>query len=635
MAMGFYDARGDNVHFKILIPSFAAGAIIGKGGETIAQIQKDTGARIKMSKASDFYPGTQERVCLITGTVEGITQVHSFIMEKIMEKPDPSAAPPPPLPPGTSSSKEGLPYDRHKQVKVLVPNTTAGMIIGKGGNFIKTIKDDAGVYIQISQKSKDLSLQERCITIAGEIDQTRMAVSMIIEKIVEDPQSSSCPNISYADATGPIPSANPTGSPYATLPASRNPSAAGIPDNAAAAAALFANNNNPTLGSLMGLVQGNQTALAATGGFGNNVMGNLAANLAGHMMSSFASGNNNSPLMESLKAALRGSGYSEQATVDIANAMSTLAHYGLLGQNLGFGGPAPPAGTTPTSPPSNTMQNPLAAAAAGYGPPANVQASPGGSAGSGTGGGGGGGSLVNSPQGGGVGGGAGGGGGGGSGGFNSPTNAGGSILGNPTPSTPTSASNVGTTLFGGTGLGAADSFGQQNSSLFSAGKSGNADPRYGGPTSNEGMMDQTNGNAAAAAAQLSASFNNNSFGLGPTILGDKDGKDGAKLDVEVAENLVGAILGPGGKGIVEIQQYTGANVQISKKGSYAPGTRNRVVTISGNPACVNAAQYLIQQRVQQEQQKRERGQGAQQQQQQPQQQPQQPQQQQPQQPQPR
>jgi len=620
MAMGFYDARGDNVHFKILIPSFAAGAIIGKGGETIAQIQKDTGARIKMSKASDFYPGTQERVCLITGTVEGITQVHNFIMEKIMEKPDPSAAPPPPLPPGTSSSsasKEGLPYDRHKQVKVLVPNTTAGMIIGKGGNFIKTIKDDAGVYIQISQKSKDLSLQERCITIAGEVDQTRMAVSMIIEKIVEDPQSSSCPNISYADATGPIPSANPTGSPYATLPASRNPSAAGITDNAAAAALFANNNNNPTLGSLMGLVQGNQAALAAPGGFGNNVMGNLAANLAGHMMSSFASGNNNSPLMESLKAALRGSGYSEQATVDIANAMSTLAHYGLLGQGFGLGGPAPPppTGATPTSPPSSAMQNPLAAAA-GYGPPANVQASPGGSAGSGMGGG----SLVNSPQSGGAGsaGGAGGG-GGGSGGFNSPTNASGSILGQPTPSTPTSSSNVGTTLFGGTGLGAADSFGQQNSSLFSGGKGGNADPRYGGAAPNEGMMDSsTNGNAAAAAAAaaLSASFNNNSFGLGPTLLADKDGKDGAKLDVEVAENLVGAILGPGGKGIVEIQQYTGANVQISKKGSYAPGTRNRVVTISGNPACVNAAQYLIQQRVQQEQQKRERGQGAQPQQQQ-------------------
>lgn len=48
---------GDNVHLKILVPSIAAGAIIGKGGETIAQVQKEAGARVKMSKANDFYPG--------------------------------------------------------------------------------------------------------------------------------------------------------------------------------------------------------------------------------------------------------------------------------------------------------------------------------------------------------------------------------------------------------------------------------------------------------------------------------------------------------------------------------------------------------------------------------------------------
>lgn len=44
-------------HFKLLVPSVAAGAIIGKGGETIAQLQKETGARVKMSKSHDFYPG--------------------------------------------------------------------------------------------------------------------------------------------------------------------------------------------------------------------------------------------------------------------------------------------------------------------------------------------------------------------------------------------------------------------------------------------------------------------------------------------------------------------------------------------------------------------------------------------------
>ena len=45
------------VHLKVLIPSVAAGAIIGKGGETIADVQKQTGGKIKMSKSNDFYPG--------------------------------------------------------------------------------------------------------------------------------------------------------------------------------------------------------------------------------------------------------------------------------------------------------------------------------------------------------------------------------------------------------------------------------------------------------------------------------------------------------------------------------------------------------------------------------------------------
>ena len=53
------------------------------------------------------------------------------------------------------------------QVKILVPNSTAGMIIGKGGNFIKQMKEESGSYIQISQKAKDQTLQERCITVIG------------------------------------------------------------------------------------------------------------------------------------------------------------------------------------------------------------------------------------------------------------------------------------------------------------------------------------------------------------------------------------------------------------------------------------------------------------------------------------
>ena len=53
-------------------------------------------------------------------------------------------------------------------MKLLVPNSTAGMIIGKAGNFIRQIKEESGAYVQISQKSKEMSLPERCVTIAGE-----------------------------------------------------------------------------------------------------------------------------------------------------------------------------------------------------------------------------------------------------------------------------------------------------------------------------------------------------------------------------------------------------------------------------------------------------------------------------------
>lgn len=52
---------------KVLIPSYAAGSIIGKGGQTIVQLQKETGATIKLSKSKDFYPGrcNGEKIFLI------------------------------------------------------------------------------------------------------------------------------------------------------------------------------------------------------------------------------------------------------------------------------------------------------------------------------------------------------------------------------------------------------------------------------------------------------------------------------------------------------------------------------------------------------------------------------------------
>ncbi|TPP59893.1 RNA-binding protein Nova-1 [Fasciola gigantica] len=132
------------------------------------------------------------------------------------------------------------------------------MVIGKGGSYIQEIKDKTGAYSANFNKSHENQLFERCIIIAisstletalsGDLDQTRAAVQLILAVIAADPQSASCPNLSYHDVRGPVASVYPTGSPYATpmIPCPATPSwmAAGgspvDPTTASAAAAMMA-----------------------------------------------------------------------------------------------------------------------------------------------------------------------------------------------------------------------------------------------------------------------------------------------------------------------------------------------------------------------------------------------------------
>ncbi|XP_060536497.1 RNA-binding protein Pasilla isoform X2 [Cylas formicarius] len=490
-------ASGDGTyHFKLLVPSVAAGAIIGKGGETIAQLQKDTGARVKMSKSHDFYPGTTERVCLITGNVEAIMKVLEFIMDKIREKPDLTK-------PVIEAGDSKLTQERDKQVKILVPNSTAGMIIGKAGNYIKQIKESSGSYVQISQKAKDVSLQERCITVIGEKDQNKQACLMILSKVVEDPQSGTCLNVSYADVSGPVANYNPTGSPFAQQT---------TPGGAFSASTASLNS---TLSAAAAVQQG--LVLNGAGPPGLSLSLNLGTPGQGI-------GGVTTQLLDHIKLHLRTSGLTDPHIAEICAALAVLAKYGILGVGLGLGNAH--AGALPVSSYLSVMEQASAATAntGVFGAIGQV-------------------SL-------------------------------GECLGANSPTPRTSLE------------------------------------RY------ESAFDPFRHQASAATAPIS--LNNNSFGLGtnsqvavlsksPTpaeLNGHKESKN-----VEIPEVIVGAILGPGGRSLVEIQQISGANIQISKKGIFAPGTRNRIVTITGNQHSINTAQYLIEQRISEEELKRARNNG--------------------------
>uniref|UniRef100_F6XZJ1 NOVA alternative splicing regulator 2 n=1 Tax=Equus caballus TaxID=9796 RepID=F6XZJ1_HORSE len=411
---------------KVLIPSYAAGSIIGKGGQTIVQLQKETGATIKLSKSKDFYPG-EPRVSSLVGFCT-------------VSQPSPFSA------------------------KLIVPNSTAGLIIGKGGATVKAVMEQSGAWVQLSQKPEGINLQERVVTVSGEPEQVHKAVSAIVQKVQEDPQSSSCLNISYANVAGPVANSNPTGSPYAS-PADVLPAAAAA--SAAAASGLLG-----------------PAGLAGVGAF---------------------------------PAALPA--FSGTDLLAISTALNTLASYGYNTNSLGLGLNSAAASGVLAAVAAGA--NPAAAAAA------NLLASYAGEAGAGP--------------------------------------AGGAA---PPPPPPPGA-------LGSFALAAAAN------GYLGAGAGGGAGGG-GGPLV-----------AAAAAAGAAGGF----------LTAEKLAAESAKELVEIAvpENLVGAILGKGGKTLVEYQELTGARIQISKKGEFLPGTRNRRVTITGSPAATQAAQYLISQRVTYEQ----------------------------------
>jgi RNA-binding protein Nova len=69
----------------MLISDNIAGAIIGKSGSAINQLQEESGARIKVSQNNDFYPNSRDRTLLILGTVENVLFAQELIWQKIAQ----------------------------------------------------------------------------------------------------------------------------------------------------------------------------------------------------------------------------------------------------------------------------------------------------------------------------------------------------------------------------------------------------------------------------------------------------------------------------------------------------------------------------------------------------------------------
>jgi hypothetical protein len=156
------------VSLKLLLSNAASGLIIGRSGSTISDLQAKSLTRIKLSQTGDYFPGTTDRVCLIQGSLQNASLGVEMVLAKLHELQSLQHLSPSPLMANASASLSDERACTSFNVRLLIPSTCCGMIIGHGGSNIKTLKEKSEVtHIQLSPKEYEGTIGERTMTITG------------------------------------------------------------------------------------------------------------------------------------------------------------------------------------------------------------------------------------------------------------------------------------------------------------------------------------------------------------------------------------------------------------------------------------------------------------------------------------
>ncbi|XP_055010179.1 poly(rC)-binding protein 3 [Boleophthalmus pectinirostris] len=115
---------------RLLMHGKEVGSIIGKKGETVKKMREESGARINISEGN-----CPERIVTITGPTDTIFKAFAMIAykfeEDILNSMSNSPAPKPPV-----------------TLRLVVPASQCGSLIGKGGSKIKDMREELWNYDQ-------------------------------------------------------------------------------------------------------------------------------------------------------------------------------------------------------------------------------------------------------------------------------------------------------------------------------------------------------------------------------------------------------------------------------------------------------------------------------------------------------
>ncbi|KAG9295215.1 hypothetical protein G9A89_006196 [Geosiphon pyriformis] len=152
------------ISLRALVTTKEAGVIIGKAGKNVSEIRDRSGAKVTIS---EMVQGAYERILTVTGPLDTVAKAFALVARKVLDE---------------NLDTPSTPTSKSTTIRLLVPHSRMGPVIGKGGTKIKEIQEKSGARCLASEEMLPSST-ERTISISGVPDSIHIAVFHIGEEL--------------------------------------------------------------------------------------------------------------------------------------------------------------------------------------------------------------------------------------------------------------------------------------------------------------------------------------------------------------------------------------------------------------------------------------------------------------------
>ncbi|XP_023033035.1 poly(rC)-binding protein 3 isoform X3 [Drosophila willistoni] len=175
---------------RLIMQGKEVGSIIGKKGEIVNRFREESGAKINISDGS-----CPERIVTVSGTTSAIFSAFTLITKKFEEW-------------CSQFNDVGKVGKTQIPIRLIVPASQCGSLIGKSGSKIKEIRQTTGCSIQVASEMLPNST-ERAVTLSGSAEQITQCIYQICLVMLESPpRGATIPYRPKPQVTGPVILAN-------------------------------------------------------------------------------------------------------------------------------------------------------------------------------------------------------------------------------------------------------------------------------------------------------------------------------------------------------------------------------------------------------------------------------------------